>query len=257
MDFITTFVKTYLMKEVKEIKSIVSKFEVVSKGGAIKPAELLPSKQSTLNSTRAKFHPMTDETIPYRDLMSAEAKKKSLHRIIRKLDVKNSLRYQRTPQDTYCNVYSFDYCYFAKVYLPTVWWTDESIEMMQNGEVVQAIFNKTVKPIYSSAIHDWFENWGDCFGWKKMTSLTEIQKKVTDEGGVGIICAKRKIVGLSGHIVPIVPETEKKKAFRENDEVIYPLQSQAGKLNYNYFVRKRRDWWNHSRYSSFVLYYHE
>jgi hypothetical protein len=175
------------MKEVKEIKSIVSKFEVVSKGGAIKPAELLPSKQSTLNSTRAKCHPMTDETSPFRDLMSVEAKKESLHRIIRKLDVKNSLRYQRTPQDTYCNVYSFDYCYFAKVYLPTVWWTDESIEMMQNGEVVQAIFNKTVKPIYSSAIHDWFENWGDCFGWKKMTNLTEIQKKVTDEGGVGII----------------------------------------------------------------------
>jgi hypothetical protein len=24
--------------------------------------------------------------------------------------------------------------------------------------------------------------WGDCFGWKKMTSLTEIQKKVTEEG---------------------------------------------------------------------------
>jgi hypothetical protein len=90
-----------------------------------------------------------------------------------------------------------------------------------------------------------------------MNSLTEIQNKVTNEGGVGIICAKRKIVGLSGHIVPIVPETEKKKAFRENDEVLYPLQSQAGKLNYNYFVRIRRDWWNHKRYSSFVLYYHE
>jgi hypothetical protein len=162
------------MKEVKETKSIVSKFEVVSKVKAIKPAELLPSKQSNLDSTREKFHPMPDETIPYRNLSSVESKKRSLHSIIKKLDVKHSLRYQRTPEDTYCNVYSFDYCYFARVYLPTVWWTDESIKKLQSGEDVQAIFNKTVQPIYSSAIHDWFGNWGDCFGWKKMNSLTEI-----------------------------------------------------------------------------------
>jgi hypothetical protein len=90
-----------------------------------------------------------------------------------------------------------------------------------------------------------------------MSSLTEIQNKVSTEGGVGIICAQRKIEGLSGHIVPIVPETEKKKAVRENDQVIYPLQSQAGKLNYNYFARKRRAWWEHDRYTSYVLYYHE
>ena len=90
-----------------------------------------------------------------------------------------------------------------------------------------------------------------------MHSFSEIQEKVNSEGGVGIICAKRKTLGLSGHIVPIVPETEKRKAYRENNEVIYPLQSQAGKLNYNYFAKKRRDWWNHERYISFVLFYHE
>jgi hypothetical protein len=245
------------MKEVNETTTPVSQVEVVSKVRAIKPAELLPNVLSNLDSMECKFHPMIDETIPYRNLKSAESKKKSLHRLIRKLDVKHRTRYQRTPEDTYCNVYSFDYCYFAKVYLPTVWWTDESIAKLQKGEDVQAEFEKTVMPIYSSAIHDWFGTWGESFGWERMTSLTEIQRRVTEEGGVGMICAKRKTVGLSGHIVPIVPETEKKKAFRENGEVLYPLQSQAGKLNYNYFARKRRDWWNHARYSSFVLYYHE
>ena len=44
-----------------------------------------------------------------------------------------------------------------------------------------------------------------------MTSLDEIQHKVNTEGGIGIICAKRRQVGLSGHIVPIVPETKFKK----------------------------------------------
>lgn len=245
------------MKEVTETTNLVSRAEEVIPHQGIKAAVLLPSANSNLDSMESKFHPMSDDSIPFRNLKSAESKRRSLHKIIRKLDVKNSLRYQRTPEDTYCNVYSFDYCFHAKVYLPTVWWTDEAIERLQKGEDVTPVFNDTVLPIYSSAIHDWFMKWGADFGWKRMTDLTAIQEKVTNEGGIGIICAKRKIVGLSGHIVPIVPETEKKKAFRENGVVLYPLQSQAGKINYNYFARKRRDWWNHIRYSSFVLYYHE
>ncbi len=245
------------MKEVTETTNLVSRAEEVIPHQGIKAAVLLPQADSNLNSMESKFHPMSDKNIPFRNLKSAESKRRSLHKIIRKLDVKNSLRYQRTPEDTYCNVYSFDYCFHAKVYLPTVWWTDEAIERLKKGEDVTPVFNDTVLPIYSSAIHDWFMKWGEDFGWKRMTDLTAIQEKVTSEGGIGIICAKRKTVGLSGHIVPIVPETEKKKAFRENGVVLYPLQSQAGKINYNYFARKRRDWWNHIRYSSFVLYYHE
>jgi hypothetical protein len=200
---------------------------------------------------------MSDSSIPFRDLTDATTKRESIRKLIDKLDVSKSERYQRTVEDTYCNVYSFDFCYFSQVYLPTVWWTDESIAKLKNGEDVVPVFNETVLPIYSSAIHDWFQKWGPSFGWKKMTNLDEIQEKVNTEGGVGIICAKRKIVGLSGHIVPIVPETGKRKAYRENGKVVYPLQSQAGKLNYNYFSKARKDWWNHERYSSHVFYYHE
>ena len=245
------------MKEAAGTKKPVSPDEAKKKMKAIKPAVLLPDVNSNLDSMVAKFHPMVDDSIPYRNLTNSDTKKKSLHRLIRKLDVSNSPRYQRTPEDTYCNVYSFDYCFHAKVYLPTVWWTDEAIEKLERGEDVTPVFNDTVVPCYSNAIHDWFLKWGECYGWKHMSSLTEIQNKVSTEGGVGIICAQRKTEGLSGHIVPIVPETEKKKAVRENDQVIYPLQSQAGKLNYNYFARKRRAWWEHDRYTSYVLYYHE
>jgi hypothetical protein len=223
----------------------------------IKGAILLVHPDSRLDTALAKFHPMSDSSIPFRDLTDATTKRESIRKLIDKLDVSKSERYQRTVEDTYCNVYSFDFCYFSQVYLPTVWWTDESIAKLQNGEDVVPVFNETVLPIYSSAIHDWFPKWGPSFGWKKMTNLDEIQEKVNTEGGVGIICAKRKIVGLSGHIVPIVPETGKRKAYRENGKVVYPLQSQAGKLNYNYFSKARKDWWNHERYSSHVFYYHE
>jgi hypothetical protein len=223
----------------------------------IKSASLLSHLDSQLDTIDKKFHPMNDESIPYRDMTDASTKKESIHQLIDKLDVTKSLRYQRTAEDTYCNVYSYDFCYFSKVYLPTVWWTDESLEKIRNGQEVIPVFNETVAPIYSSAMHDWFLKWGASFGWKRMTNLDEIQQKVNEVGGIGIICAKRKIRGLSGHIVPIVPETKFKKAYRENGVVIYPLQSQAGKLNYTYFSKARKDWWNHERYSSHVFYYHD
>ena len=29
------------------------------------------------------------------------------------------------------------------------------------------------------------------------------------------------------------------------------------KINYTYFSKARKDWWNHERYSSHVFYYHD
>ncbi|MBF4464266.1 hypothetical protein [Flavobacterium sp. LC2016-12] len=223
----------------------------------IKKADLLPHPESRLDSMEMKETPLSDSTIPYRDLTNVVSKKESISRLINKLDVENSIRYQRTVEDTYCNVYSYDYCYFSKVYLPTVWWTEESLEKIAQGQEIEAVFEQTVDRIYSSAITDWFAEWGPNFGWEKMYTADEIQKKVNKNGGIGIICAKRREKGLSGHIVPVVPETDLHKAYRENDIVIYPLQSQAGKLNYNYFSEVRKDWWNDELYSSFVFYYHE
>lgn len=223
----------------------------------IRKADLLPVSQSQLDSAERKENPIQDSTIPYRDLNNTATKKNSIAQLIDKLDVENSERYQRTVEDTYCNVYSYDYCYFSKVYLPTVWWTEESLEKILQGEEVEAVFEQTVDRIYSSAIHDWFLEWGASFGWKRMFSTEEIQNAVNENGGVGIICAKRRERGLSGHIVPVVPETELHKAYRENGEVVYPLQSQAGKLNYSYFSEVRKDWWTDELYSSYVFYYHD
>ena len=245
------------MKEETTAKDIQSLVEDSTPDLRIKSASLLSHPDSRLDTMERKFHPMNDESIPYRDMTDASTKKESIRQLIEKLDVTKSLRYQRTVEDTYCNVYSYDFCYFSRVYLPTVWWTDESLEKILNGQEVIPVFEETVAPIYSSAIHDWLLKWGASFGWKRMTNLDEIQQKVNAEGGIGMICAKRKIRGLSGHIVPVVPETNVKKAYRENGVVIYPLQSQAGKLNYTYFSKARKDWWNHERYSSHVFYYHD
>ncbi|HSD14979.1 MAG TPA: hypothetical protein VLB74_10055 [Flavobacterium sp.] len=223
----------------------------------ITAADFLPDPESRLDSAKMKYKPMADSDIPYRDLTNAETKRESIGQLIDKLDVVNNIRYQRTIEDTYCNVYSYDYCRFCKVYLPTVWWTDQALEKILEGQEVEPLMGETVDHIYSSAIHDWFLKWGEDFGWKRMFTAEEIQNKVNTDGGVGIICAKRKEKGLSGHIVPVVPETNEHQAYRENGVVIYPLQSQAGKVNYNYFSEVKKDWWNDELYSSYVFYYHD
>jgi hypothetical protein len=220
-------------------------------------ADLLPDPESRLDSMKMKEKPILDSSIPFRDLTDSATKRESIGRLIEKLDVFSNIRYQRTVEDTYCNVYSYDYCHFCKVYLPTVWWTDEALEKVLEGEVVEAVFEQTVERIYSSAIHDWFLEWGANFGWERIFTVEEIQNRVNANGGVGIICAKRKEKGLSGHIVPVIPETDLHQAYRENGVVVYPLQSQAGKENYNYFSEVRKDWWNDELYSSYVIYYHE
>ena len=178
-------------KKSKETKTITFVKDAKS-DELIKGAILLEHPDSRLDTALAKFHPMCDSSIPFRDLTDATTKRESIRKLIDKLDVSKSERYQRTVEDTYCNVYSFDFCYFSQVYLPTVWWTDESIAKLQNGEDVVPVFNETVLPIYSSAIHDWFGKWGPSFGWKKMTNLDEIQEKVNTEGGVGIILVNDK-----------------------------------------------------------------
>jgi hypothetical protein len=223
----------------------------------IKKADFLPDPLSQLDSMEMKYKPIADSSIPYRDLTNLPTKLESIARLIDKLDVAASIRYQKTEEDTYCNVYTFDYCHFSKVYVPTVWWTDAALEKILEGKEVDVIYEDTVDSIYSSAIHDWFLKWGANFGWERILDVDEMQNKVNTNGGIGIICAKRKEKGLSGHIVPVVPETELHKAFRENGVVIYPLQSQAGKLNYNYFSEVKKDWWNDELYSSSVFYYHE
>ncbi|MFH6996608.1 hypothetical protein ACHRVZ_01680 [Flavobacterium sp. FlaQc-57] len=223
----------------------------------ITKADLLPDPESQLDSMERKENPIADFSIPFRDLTNSASKKESIARLIDKLDVETNIRYQRTVEDTYCNVYSYDYCYFSKVYLPTVWWTPQALEKILKGQEVEAVFEQTVDRIYSSALTDWFVEWGPSFGWKRMLSVDDIQNEVNNNGGIGIICAKRREKGLSGHIVPVVPETDENKAYRENGIVVYPLQSQAGKVNYNYFSEVRKDWWNDELYSSHVFYYHE
>jgi len=223
----------------------------------IREANFLPDSKANLNSKHMMHKPIGDSTIPFRDLTDTASKINSIKQLINKLNVETSLRYQKTEKNTFCNIYAYDYCYFCLVYIPRVWWTEKAIKSLLQGQNVEILYGNTVSELNANALHDWLLNWAVDFGWQRFFNTDEFQNKINSNGGVGIICAKRKDTRRSGHIVAVVPENDTQKAFRQNGLVLFPLQSQAGANNYNYFSDKKKDWWVGSQFSSFVFYYHE
>lgn len=195
---------------------------------------------ATTTSVAARHSPLADSTVARRDVNgSAQAKKDALHRIIDTLDVERSARYQPRPTATFCNIYAYDYCYFANVYLPRVWWHSKPLLALARGEAQPVRYAETVYEINANGLYDWLRQWGGDFGWQRVFDLDALQESANG-GGVGIVCAQRKNLQRSGHITCVVPETDVHNARRANQRVIAPLQSQAGTSNKAYFAQA---WW--------------
>lgn len=164
--------------------------------------------------------------------------------VVRLLDVEHSARYAPGGGATFCNIYAYDYCYGAAVYLPRVWWNDRSLAAWSRGEVVQAKAGITLRELNANALYDWLVEWGDDFGWRRTDSLTQLQE-AANLGQVGIICARRADRNRSGHIVAVVPESAGQTAVRSGGEVSEPLQSQAGRHNHQF---QTTVWWEGPMY---------
>jgi len=120
-----------------------------------------------------------------------------------------------------------------------------------------------VAPLYADTIDEqrandlfrWLRDFGMSFGWRQTGTLTKLQDEV-NFGAIGLIIAQRKVDGLSGHVVMVVPETTEEKARRNaGGEVIAPLQSQAGATNFRYGTGKL-DWWKDERFSNSAFWIH-
>ena len=53
----------------------------------------------------------------------------------------------------------------------------------------------------------WLRDFGPRFGWRQTGTPTKLQTEV-NQGAIGLIVARRKEDGRSGHIVMVVPETD-------------------------------------------------
>jgi len=134
---------------------------------------------------------------------------------------------------TFCNIYLHDYCHLAGVYLPRVWWNDAALVSIRNGQSVTPKLGPTVHEVVVNELVGWLGKFAAGFGWRRSTSLTELQD-AANAGSVAIIAAQHKVPGHHGHIVAIVPETPTHRALRSGSDVTTPLQSQAGSDNFDY-----------------------
>lgn len=220
---------------------------------SLSPVHLRTDKKITRNGTGRAF-PLNESNQPTRDLMAtATDKVKALGKIITWLDVEQKTRYLPKSPSTFCNVYSYDYCFLAGVYLPRVWWMPNALAKILSGTPQSPIYGQTVEELTANRIFNWLKEFGPGFGWRRTFELTEIQNAAND-GQVGIICGQRVDLHRPGHICPVVPETATQKAVRSGSVVTKPLQTNAGATNWQYIARV---WWTTSQFREFGFWIHD
>ncbi len=159
------------------------------------------------------------------------------------------LRWQGGGGKTFCNVYAYDVCNIAGVYLPRVWWKPSAIVKLLAGHTVSAKYGDTVNEMRANYLFDWLVDYGRDFGWSRTFDVNSLQGEV-NSGRIGIICAQRKDMEKPGHIQVVAPEHGEKRAKRSGLKVAQPLQSQAGAKNFSYgFLAS--NWWQGSSFRQF------
>ncbi len=182
---------------------------------------------------------------PARNKTDAPAElKRSLLSIIQWLNVEKPThkRYQSINNSTFCNIYAHDYCYLASVYFPRVWWTQSAIVKLATNQTVPILYGNTIEEMRANNLFRWLRDFGERFGWRQTGDLTKLQN-AANIGGIGMIIARRKDDGRSGHVTIVAPENDLGSAKRDASGIVtVPLQSQAGSRNFN-FGRGNPNWW--------------
>jgi hypothetical protein len=212
----------------------------------------------TRRTDLANAHSLNESGAPQRQGTSAGELRAELAAIIDWLAVDEPAhaRYQPRQGLTFCNIYCHDYCHLAGVYLPRVWWSESALLRLQRGEVLQQLIGDTIREMRANDLFRWLADFGPGFGWRRTGTLTKLQT-AANQGAIGLIVARRKEDGRSGHVVAVVPETEAESARRDpaSGEVVAPLQSQAGVRNFRYGTGAR-DWWRGEQFADAAFWVH-
>uniref|UniRef100_UPI000D39407E hypothetical protein n=1 Tax=unclassified Variovorax TaxID=663243 RepID=UPI000D39407E len=219
----------------------------------------MPEKAGLVTTRKgvATARSLNEKGAPSRTGTTPEELRASLAALIAWLAVDDPqfVRYQPRNGSTFCNIYAHDYCKLAGVYLPRVWWTSRALLQLETGVQVAPLLGATIVELRANDLFRWLRDFGPGFGWRQTGTLTKLQTEV-NQGAVGLIVARRKEDGRSGHIVMVVPETDTDTARRDaNAQVIAPLQSQAGARNFRY-GRGTPNWWLGDQFAESAFWLH-
>jgi hypothetical protein len=222
-------------------------------------AVTMPRRPGTVTkrSDRADAHSLNEPNQPDRKGTTPVELVAELNTIVDYLNVEKPAhkRYQPREGLTFCNIYTHDYCHLAGAYLPRVWWTQRAIIDLTQGRRVEPLIGNTIREMRANDIFRWLREFGETFGWRQTSTLTKLQQNA-NQGGLGLIIARRREEGRPGHMVMVVPETDAKKARRDRaGEVIAPLQSQAGSRNFNRGTGTL-NWWTSDRFAESAFWIH-
>jgi hypothetical protein len=215
-------------------------------------AVTMPRRPGTVTRRRdpASAHSLNEPRQPGRDGRTPAELRAQLAAIADWLAVDDPAHVRYQPRDglTFCNIYAHDYCHLAGVFLPRVWWSPPAQQRLLAGDAVAPLIGDTIFEVRANDLFRWLRDFGPAFGWRRAGSTSELQSEV-NLGAIGLIVARRKEDGRSGHIVAVVPETDEQRARRDaGGEVIAPLQSQAGTTNFRYGTGSR-SWWNGEQFA--------
>lgn len=223
------------------------------------PAVFMPWKEGAVvrRTSPAGAHSLKEAGQPTRKGATAAELRDSITKIIKWLAVDEPahLRYKPHGGLTFCNIYAHDFCFLAGVYLPRCWWSSSALLKLAAGQQVQPLIGNTIREMRANDLFRWLRDFGPGFGWRQTGTLTKLQSEV-NQGAIGLIVARRKEEGKSGHIVMVVPETADETARRDTtSNVIAPLQSQAGAKNFQR-GRGTANWWNGEQFAEFAFWIH-
>lgn len=173
--------------------------------------------------------------------------------IPRRLDVENALRYRRTPEHTFCNVFAHDAAREAGLYIPRVWWSPAALEQLRLGQAAVPVeYGKTVLELNANQLSDWFDRYGADFGWRRLTTAFDAQN-LANQGVFAVIVARKRLRSSSGHISVVMPETHQLQAVCK--PVFLPVQAQAGAQNFCCAVPPSA-WWTGASYDAHGFWAH-
>ncbi|UVJ46318.1 hypothetical protein NVV94_12750 [Pseudomonas sp. LS1212] len=211
----------------------------------------------TKRTDTAGAHSLNEPDQPTRQGTTPDELRTELAAIIKWLavDKTSNKRFQPREGLTFCNIYCHDYCHLAGVYLPRVWWTAKSVIALSKGSQVEPLIGDTIVEMRANDLFRWLRDFGAEFGWRQTGTLSKLQQ-AANQGAIGLIVARRKEDGKSGHIVAVVPEVADFSAKRDAaGDVTAPLQSQAGAKNFSYGTGKA-NWWNGDEFAESAFWVH-
>ena len=226
-------------------------------GGIVSVGMPLRSGTIIKRVQEANAHSLNEPKQPGRHGATPDELRAELAHIIDWLgvDKPSHKRYQPRAGMTFCNIYVHDYCSLSGVYLPRVWWTSRALIDLSQGKMVRPLIGDTIAEMRANDLFRWLRESGPSFGWRQTGTLTKLQQEA-NQGALGLIVARRKQDGRSGHIVAIVPETQNHHAKRDsNGDVTVPLQSQAGTTNFRYGNGKP-SWWHGEEFAESAFWLH-